>query len=96
MINIKIEIKNKNGKSINRQLRLNNKCPAVIYGKNKKPISITIQYNFFMNIKNKNTFYKQPINLICNENIIQVIIKSVQRHPINSKIIHIDFLRNEY
>ncbi|QJC30261.1 50S ribosomal protein L25 [Enterobacteriaceae endosymbiont of Neohaemonia nigricornis] len=84
------------GKKFNKILRINNKIPAIIYGKNIIPIPIFI-YNkdiLNINITSFNDDQKKIIKLINYKNkIIKTQILNIQYHPYKNRIIyHIDFL----
>lgn len=80
------------GKSFSRRLRISNKIPAIIYGKNKKILLIEIYQNDLINQQTKKNFYTEKLILILNEKKIDVKIQEIQRHPFKIKIYHIDFL----
>ncbi|XZR53178.1 MAG: 50S ribosomal protein L25 [Enterobacteriaceae bacterium] len=80
------------GKSSNRRLRLKNKLPAIIYGKNKKNLNIELNHDYIKNIENKKIFYYKPIIININKKKIKVKVQDIQWHPFKLKIIHIDFL----
>ncbi|QJC38001.1 50S ribosomal protein L25 [Enterobacteriaceae endosymbiont of Donacia marginata] len=93
MKNIKFLKRIEVGKKFSRRLRINNKFPAIIYGKNKKEIPIIINNEDIININFKN-FFKKKIQLIDGKKkIYKVKIIDIQYHPYkNTKIFHIDFL----
>ncbi|ADV33860.1 50S ribosomal protein L25 [Candidatus Blochmanniella vafra str. BVAF] len=83
-----------------RRLRNQEKCPAIIYYKNKKFENLPIILNN-KDIQHPNSiihFYKNNILKlnIQNKSIVQVQIKEIQYHPYRSKIIHIDFMCFKY
>lgn len=94
MINYKIqaEIKNLHGTRESRKIRKINKIPAIIYGKNKQPISIKIKHNEILNyiINRKNN---KNLQIIFKNNIENVCLKKIQKHHFKRKILHVDFIR---
>ncbi|WP_367670724.1 50S ribosomal protein L25 [Sodalis-like secondary symbiont of Drepanosiphum platanoidis] len=92
MIIINAKIRKDIGKSSNKRLRLLNQIPAIIYGKNIKPLKIKFCYNIISNNKYKNDFYKNFFIIKINKKEIKVKIHSIQYHPFKDKIIHFDFI----
>jgi len=80
------------GKSNSRKLRLKNKIPSTVYGKNKTSFSIELKHDSIFHIQKESEFYSQPIKLCINLDKFLVITKEVQWHPFKQKILHIDFL----
>ncbi|WWP00530.1 MAG: 50S ribosomal protein L25 [Candidatus Dasytiphilus stammeri] len=80
-------------KSANRKLRLDNQLPAVVYGGNKDPISIILDQNILMKLKNQKEFIYQSLILIIDGNDHQVKVQEIQFHPFKPIILHIDFMR---
>ena len=89
----KVRIKQESGTSTSRRLRNANMLPAILYGKEKKNISITIDHDDFFNAMKKDGFYNSTINLEIENKMEQVKIKSLQRHPFKNIIMHADFIR---
>ncbi|UAJ65782.1 50S ribosomal protein L25 [Candidatus Schneideria nysicola] len=103
MLTLLVKIRNKVGKSASRRNRRNNKCPAIIYGKDNNstlPIILDnesiliINKNLILLEKSKNLYSKNKILLkIENKESVQTIIQAIQYHPFKSQIIHVDFMR---
>ncbi|MEE9555197.1 MAG: 50S ribosomal protein L25 [candidate division Zixibacteria bacterium] len=93
-ITLEVSVRDKSGKGVARKLRAAGKIPAVVYGKDEKPIAIEMEYNdFHTAMKNSG-----GENLLINLNVDgsdsgkKAIIKELQRDPVDSHLIHIDFL----
>ncbi|WWP01919.1 MAG: 50S ribosomal protein L25 [Candidatus Dasytiphilus stammeri] len=80
------------GKSANRKLRLDNKFPAIVYGGKKDSISIILDQNVIMKLKDKKEFFSQPLTLMIDGNDYQVKVQEMQFHPFKPILFHIDFL----
>ena len=81
------------GTSASRNLRREEKIPAIIYGENKDNENIVLNSNEVMKaFKDENVFYSL-LQLNLNNKLQDVIIKNVQRHQYKNKILHIDFQR---
>lgn len=86
------KIRDKNGKSSSRRLRLRNKFPGVIYGKKESSLYIELDHNQIINAQLNASFYKRILTIIVDEKKYKVKFHAIQRHPYKLKILHIDFL----
>ncbi|WWP01022.1 MAG: 50S ribosomal protein L25 [Candidatus Dasytiphilus stammeri] len=93
MITIHAVKYNNHGKSANRKLRADNKLPAIVYGGKKDSLSIILDHNIIMKLKNQKNFFNQSLILIIDGNETQVKVQEIQFHPFKPLIFHIDFLR---
>jgi len=88
----KFEAKTRDLKKSLSESRKNKMIPAVLYGKNFKPLHIELKYNTFVKV------YKEEgestiIALDIDGKKENALIKDVQFDPIKDTVIHIDFLR---
>ncbi|EIK43676.1 ribosomal protein L25/general stress protein Ctc [Cellvibrio sp. BR] len=82
------------GKGASRRLRrLAKQVPAVIYGGNVAPISVSVSENELMKHLEHEAFYSHIISLNVDGAAQDVILKDVQRHPSKPVVLHLDFLR---
>ena len=82
------------GKGASRRLRrLNNDIPAVLYGGNKDPVSLTIAHKDIARAIENEAFFSHIITLKIDSKKEQAVIKALQRHPAKPIILHADFLR---
>lgn len=77
------------GKKLKR-LRYSGVIPANIYGPDFKSKSITVSFKDFLHTY-KVAKETSVIYLVLDKEEIPVLIKSVQHHPVNDSILHIDF-----
>jgi large subunit ribosomal protein L25 len=88
------EIRTQIGKGCSRRLRrLENKVPAVVYGGEKNPESITLDHNIFVNALENEGFYSHILTISIAGKKEKVVLKDLHRHPSRPKILHADFLR---
>jgi len=73
-----------------RDLRLNRKIPAVVYGKKQETISIVFDYSDFLRIFRK-SWESQIIELDLEGEKIEVLVHEIQKEPISGDFTHIDF-----
>jgi large subunit ribosomal protein L25 len=72
---------------------LANQVPAVIYGGNVAPASVSVSHNELMKHLEHEAFYSHIISLNVDGTAQDVILKDVQRHPSKPVVLHLDFLR---
>ena len=81
------------GTGSSRSLRKEKKVPGIIYGEKKDPIAIVLDEKT-LKIKIKDpTFFSKQCEVKFNDEIINVLPKDLQLHPVKESILHIDFLR---
>ena len=84
----------KKGKGASRRLRREeNLVPAIVYGGEKDPQTVSIKFNEFIRQLENEAFYSHIISLDIDGQAEQVILKDLQRHPSKATIYHADFLR---
>ena len=82
-----------NGTGSSRSLRLQNKIPGIIYGDKKDPLPVVLDEKA-LKIKIKDpTFFSKQCEIKFNDEVIKVLPKDLQIHPVKESILHIDFLR---
>ncbi|KTD40143.1 50S ribosomal protein L25/general stress protein Ctc [Legionella parisiensis] len=82
------------GKGASRRLRrLENKVPAVIYGGDKKPMSIHFQHNKVIKALETESIYSSVFDITVDGKVEHVILKALQRHPYKPVVMHMDLQR---
>ena len=81
------------GKGASRRLRHTNMVPAVVYGADQTPQSLTLDHNKVVTALSHEAFYSHILTLKIAGKTEQVILKDVQRNPAQPRIHHMDFLR---
>lgn len=91
---LEAEIRTDMGKGASRRLRrLENKVPAVIYGGDKKPMSILFLHNKVIKALETESIYSSVFDISVNGKVEHVILKALQRHPFKPVVMHIDLQR---
>ena len=86
---IVVEKRIEKGKSHVRRLRKSGRLPGVVYGEVEEPQPIQMdEHEFEMFLKKGHSL----ITLKLNGSEHRAVIREVQRHPVTSKILHVDFL----
>lgn len=82
------------GKGASRRLRrLESKVPAVIYGGDKKPLSIHFHHNKVAKALESERIYSSVFDITVDGKVEHVILKALQRHPYKPVIMHMDLQR---
>ncbi|MDI1351217.1 MAG: 50S ribosomal protein L25/general stress protein Ctc [bacterium] len=82
------------GKGASRRLRrLENKVPAVIYGGEKKPMSIHFLHNKVIKALETESIYSSVFDISIDGKVEHVILKALQRHPYKPLVMHMDLQR---
>ncbi len=88
------EVRSDLGKGASRRLRRNvAMVPAVIYGGDKAPQSISLLAKELAKLLENDAAYSHVLNLNVAGSNESVIIKALQRHPAKGFVLHADFVR---
>lgn len=90
---LKASVRDRVGKGAARALRREGLVPAVIYGDNKSPLSITVTYKDAMKRIQQGGFLSQVINVEVDGEEHRVIPRDYQLEPVRDFLVHVDFLR---
>lgn len=89
------QVRTETGKGVARKLRASGKIPAVLYGPRNEPVALAVNDHDFNRIlfkaKGDRILFSINLNNNGNSETRLALIKSLQRHPVNDKIRHIDF-----
>jgi large subunit ribosomal protein L25 len=78
------------GKGNARQLRLNGKLPAVIYGRGREPESLTLGQSDYDKAMAGHSG-ASILDLNVDGKSVKALVREVQRHPVTRKVSHVDF-----
>ncbi len=81
------------GRGASRRLRRAGQIPAIIVSKGAQTVSITLDEKKLILAALKDEFYSEPSVINVNGEAISVKPTDIQRHPVTSRIIHVDFTR---
>ncbi|MBO6726955.1 MAG: 50S ribosomal protein L25/general stress protein Ctc [Rhizobiaceae bacterium] len=90
---LKAEARDRVGKGSARALRRSGRIPAVIYGDNKPPLSISLPYKEVHLKLNGGGFMTTLATIDVNGEKIQVLPRDYQLDPVRDFTMHVDFLR---
>lgn len=91
---LQAEVRQLQGKGASRRLRrLENRIPAILYGGDKAPVTLSCVTKDLAKALEDEAFYTHIINLKVGDSSEPVLLKALQRHPSKGSVIHADFLR---
>ncbi|MEH6388714.1 50S ribosomal protein L25/general stress protein Ctc [Pseudomonas profundi] len=96
MVDFTLNAKERNdlGKGASRRLRrIADLVPAIVYGGNKEPQSISLETRQLNKALENEAFYSHIISLDVDGKKQDVLLKALQRHPSKPRIMHVDLLR---
>ena len=86
------ELRTETGKGVARKLRAAGRVPAVIYGHNREPQSLSIETRELGRLLDKITAGSTVIELgVAGGSTARTLIREIQRHPVKRHILHVDF-----
>lgn len=91
-ISLDATLRTDTGRGASRRLRREELIPAIILEAGKDTISITLDEKKLIVASLKDEFY-QGLVINLDGQAIQVKPVAIQRHPVTSRIIHVDFQR---
>ena len=90
---IKASARTRAGTGGAREVRRQAGVPAVIYGDGGAPQNIALPSNDLVNLMNRGRFLSTVIELDVDGAKTRVIPREVQLHPVDGKLVHVDFQR---
>ena len=93
LLTLEAEVRTDLGKGASRRLRHANKVPAILYGENQEPVSLTLEHKNVFRAQQEETFYTQVLTLNIAGEPVECLIKDMQRHPFKQLVMHLDFIR---
>jgi large subunit ribosomal protein L25 len=90
---IKASVRARAGTGGAREVRRQASVPAVVYGDGTAPQNIALPSNELVNLMNRGRFLSTVIEIDVDGAKTRVIPREVQVHPVNGKLVHVDFQR---
>ena len=90
---IKTETGREQGSSSSRRLRGEGKVPGVVYGLDKDPVAISIEWPALRAALTTEAGLNAIITLDVDGDEQLSIVKDIQRHPVRRDVLHVDFIR---
>lgn len=83
----------KAGKGASRAKRREGFVPAVIYGDKKEPAIIALEEKVVVAEMGKKGLWTRQFDIVVDGQSNHVLCQDIQKHPVSSRPIHVDFLR---
>ena len=94
LIELRVNPRQKVGTGASRRLRrLHGQLPGIIYGGAAAPQPVTLDANDLHKAMQQEAFYSQILNVLVDGQAQKAVVRDLQRHPVNEKVLHVDFLR---
>jgi len=81
------------GKGASRRLRREGMVPAVIYGAEQDPQSISLKHSEVLKRLEHEAFYSHILTVNIDGKASKAVLRDMQRHPAKPIIMHMDFMR---
>nr|VFJ48986.1 MAG: LSU ribosomal protein L25P [Candidatus Kentron sp. DK]VFJ58781.1 MAG: LSU ribosomal protein L25P [Candidatus Kentron sp. DK] len=86
-------IRRETGSRASRRMRRAGSIPAVLYGAKKEPVWLSVDARNLKKKLENEAFGSSILSLEVENKKEPVILKALQRHPVSSRVTHLDFLR---
>lgn len=82
------------GKAAVRRLRRKaDRVPGVVYGGGEDTVLVEVEVRLLAKAMEQQAFFSQIIQLQIDGESEQAVLRDVQRHPANERVLHVDFMR---
>lgn len=91
---LQAQVRADQGKGASRRLRrLDNQVPAIVYGGEQAPQNISVSQKDLLKLLDNPAFFSAVINLNVDGTAQPVLLRDLQRHPAQIRLLHADFQR---
>jgi large subunit ribosomal protein L25 len=81
------------GKGASRRLRRAGKVPAILYGGDREPESLSLLHNQLLRNLEHEAFYSHILTVKTGSGETRAILRDLQRHPSRPLVLHVDLQR---
>ena len=93
VLNAQARADDQQGKGASRRLRREALIPAIIYGGNAEPVTVTLELRELVKALENNSFFEEVVEIKIGDKVENVKIQALQRHPAKNTPMHADFKR---
>ena len=90
---IEAEARSDVGKGASRRLRRAGRVPAILYGADETPVSLTTDHDGLVHQLENEAFFSHILTLKIDGKEHKAVLKDLQRHPSKPLLLHADFQR---
>jgi large subunit ribosomal protein L25 len=87
------DVRDAQGKGASRRLRHAGKVPAILYGGNQEPRTLTLDQQNLLTMIDNERFYSSVVQVKVGAETQPAIVKDVQMHPARNVVVHVDLQR---
>jgi large subunit ribosomal protein L25 len=87
------EFRDDQGKGASRRLRRAGRVPAILYGGQRDPRSLSLSHEKLITLVENEKFYSSIINLKVGDVTQAAVVKDLQMHPAEFRVLHVDLQR---
>ena len=87
------EFRDDEGKGASRRLRHAGRVPAILYGGENAPQTVSLSHRELVKALENEAFFSSIVTIKLDGTDLQAIIKDLQRHPAKPVVMHADFQR---
>lgn len=87
------EFRNDEGKGASRRLRHAGRVPAIMYGGKREPRALSLDHQKLVTLVENEKFYSTIIGVKVEGEVQPVIVKDLQMHPAEPRVLHVDLQR---
>ncbi|MBF7686855.1 50S ribosomal protein L25 [Acinetobacter rathckeae] len=93
VLNAQERTNDQQGKGSSRRLRHAAQVPAIIYGGDAAPVTVTLELRQLVRFLQEDAFFTEVIEIQIGDKTESVKIQALQRHPSKETPMHADFKR---
>lgn len=91
---LQAQTRSEQGTGAARRMRRNGEVPAILYGAGREPAALKLSEHRLRRLLMNETFFSHVLTIqVEGGGEEQAVIKALQRHPANERILHMDLLR---
>ncbi len=87
------DLRNDEGKGASRRLRRAGQVPAILYGGQAAPQSLSLKHEKLITLVENEKFYSTILGIKVGDALQPVILKDLQMHPAKNQVLHVDLQR---
>ncbi|MGA0084556.1 MAG: 50S ribosomal protein L25/general stress protein Ctc [Steroidobacteraceae bacterium] len=87
------DLRNDEGKGASRRLRRAGQVPAILYGGQAAPQSLSLKHEKLIILVENEKFYSTILGIKVGDALQPVILKDLQMHPAKNQVLHVDLQR---